>query len=327
MWVKYRTPSRNVSTRGVALLVGKFIYPGTRCRVHLVSVHNHTQVVEGVVVHCRYLPETATVHEVGIKFDHLIDVEMFHRGATRFRVLFADDDSAVHKLVQRLLKDMNVELTFATNGSEAVEKAQHNVYDVILMDVEMPEMDGATAVSKLREQGYMRPVVAVTAHTDDKSKQKCIQSGFNFVLNKPLTHEALHNAIVSQRENPIISSLLHDRNLAEVIDAFVAELPDRVRDLECAFAQNDRDTLEKVARRLKGEAGAYGFEVITDAAGELENEIRAGKDFSDLRDKLNNVVRLALAARPVSLQCADPKADASENEEHTADEAKVTASA
>jgi len=308
-WVKCRTPTRNISVHGVGLLVGKFVYPGTRCRVHLVSVHDQKQVCEGTVVFCRYLTETATVHEVGVRFDVPIDVEMFHPGAARFRILLVDDDPCVHRLVKKLLSRMNVELVSAMDGNEALAQAEEHLFDVILMDMDMPEMDGLTALKKLREAGYMRPVIAATAHTDEKTRKECMQAGFNLVLAKPFTREALQQAIVSQRDDPIVSTLLHEPEMAEVIDAFVADLPDRVRELEGAFAKKDMQRLEAAARRLKGEAGGYGFQVITDAAAKVEQLITEKKDPSELRDALNRLTRLCLAARPVNLQVREQEGE------------------
>ena len=84
-----------------------------------------------------------------------------------------------------------IELTFAESGQEALEKASARKYDLILMDIQMPGMDGHETTEELRRRGFRAPIIAFTAHAIKSEHDKCRQSGCNGVLTKPLTGSVL----------------------------------------------------------------------------------------------------------------------------------------
>ncbi len=102
------------------------------------------------------------------------------------RVLVAEDAADNRFLIDRLLKLAGAEVSMAVNGREAVEKAESGTYDVVLMDLQMPEMDGYEATSTLRSHGYLKPILALTAHALKDEKQRCLESGFDGHLSKPI---------------------------------------------------------------------------------------------------------------------------------------------
>jgi PAS domain S-box-containing protein len=102
-------------------------------------------------------------------------------------VLLVDDSIDNQKLIAKFLKSVGAEVDAATNGVQGVEKALNGKYDVVLMDIQMPLMDGIEATRKLREQGYGRPIIALTAHALSDERTKCLKSGFSDYLSKPVT--------------------------------------------------------------------------------------------------------------------------------------------
>ncbi len=92
----------------------------------------------------------------------------------------------------------NVDL--ACNGIEAIEKAMTKHYDVILMDIQMPQLDGLEATKTLRYRGYTRPIFALTAHAMKEDKEKSILAGCDGHLSKPIKREVLVSAIEQYRE-------------------------------------------------------------------------------------------------------------------------------
>lgn len=310
-WEAYSLPSRDISDRGMGLLAGQFVYPGTQCVIQLVSIYNHTQAVQGKVAHCRYIRGTTGIHQVGIRFNQPIDVAMFHREACHSRILVVDEDEMIRNVVQRFLRGTNIEPVCVTSAAAGVEAAQHLKYDVVLMDLDLSDMDGFSAVRALRNSGYFRPVVAFTLHTEPPMQAKLLEAGFNDWVVKPFTRDSLIATIRTLKDEPLVTSLIHDRSLHDLIDAFVASLEARVKELEVAYCDKRFDAVQKEVRRLKGEAGTYGFEVITSAAADVEQCLAAGeRDLQAVRSKLSQLSRLCLAARPVS--CLVRGDDASE---------------
>jgi signal transduction histidine kinase/ActR/RegA family two-component response regulator len=117
----------------------------------------------------------------------------------RGRVLLADDAPDNRKLMQRLLERAGLEVETAENGRVAVDKAlaatNGHAFDVVLMDMQMPEMDGYQAASALRARHYPSPIVALTAHASDADRQKCLAAGCTEYLAKPFDLNDLLNLV------------------------------------------------------------------------------------------------------------------------------------
>jgi len=111
------------------------------------------------------------------------------------RVLLAEDNRVNQHLATRLLENMGHHVTLARNGRQAVEAHRRDAFDLILMDVQMPDMDGleATALIRQAEQGTGRrvPIVALTAHAMQGDREKCLAAGMDAYVSKPLDPQSL----------------------------------------------------------------------------------------------------------------------------------------
>ncbi len=107
------------------------------------------------------------------------------------KVLVVDDAADNRTLIVHYISRMGYESDIASTGREALEKATHGSFDLILMDLQMPEMDGFEALNRLKEIGYQRPVVALTAHAMKGDREKCLKAGFDGYLAKPIDRESL----------------------------------------------------------------------------------------------------------------------------------------
>ncbi|WP_374075929.1 PAS domain S-box protein [Bdellovibrio bacteriovorus] len=114
-------------------------------------------------------------------------------------VLIVDDAADNRDLFRRYLRKLGVSeevIEMAQNGLEAVDKASAKTYTLILMDIQMPQMDGFQALSELRKKSYKGHVVALTAHAMKGDEEKCLAAGFDGYLQKPLSREALREVLI-----------------------------------------------------------------------------------------------------------------------------------
>jgi len=109
----------------------------------------------------------------------------------QLKILLVDDSIDNQVLIKKILMLAGAKVETANNGKEAVEKALHDDFGVILMDLQMPEMDGYEATKLLRSKGFNKPIIALTAHAMASDRQRSLQSGFNNHLTKPIDNAEL----------------------------------------------------------------------------------------------------------------------------------------
>ena len=110
-------------------------------------------------------------------------------------VLLAEDNPDNEELVRTYLTSCEAKVTSVSNGGEAVELALKENFDVILMDVQMPVLDGLQATERLRSRGYLKPIIALTAHAMIEERTRCLQAGCNDFLTKPIDAKKLIHTV------------------------------------------------------------------------------------------------------------------------------------
>ena len=118
-------------------------------------------------------------------------------------VLVAEDGPDNQRLIRTLLSKAGAEVTIVEDGVAAVEAAKDGCFDVILMDLQMPRMDGYEATRALRASGYSRPILALTAHAMLTDRERCLAAGFNDHLTKPINAEALRSKVSQWANTPV----------------------------------------------------------------------------------------------------------------------------
>lgn len=111
------------------------------------------------------------------------------------RVLVAEDAPDSQILVKVMLEKIGLSVQVVGDGRQAIEAAKEEAYDLILMDMQMPVMDGVTALQKLREKGFRMPVIALTANTQSEDKALCFKAGFDDFVGKPIRRRMLYQVL------------------------------------------------------------------------------------------------------------------------------------
>jgi CheY-like chemotaxis protein len=124
-----------------------------------------------------------------------------------FNILVAEDNPVNQKIAQRMLKHLGYPVDIAANGLEALQALEHKFYNIILMDIQMPEMDGLEATKIIRQRLSVEEqprIIAVTAHALDYSREMCIDAGMDDYIAKPVQKDEL--AKVLSRNRPSYDS-------------------------------------------------------------------------------------------------------------------------
>lgn len=261
---------RNLAPSGMNFVYNGFLHQGTKCEVQLTTIENAWQMVKGQVHRCRLISDQ--LHDVGVQFVGSVDPARFVPVKVSGRILLAEDDPALSRMTTFLLQKAGAETVVVEDGQAAVDKATSETFDVILMDVEMPVMDGLAATKVLREQGLGTPIVALTTRAGDEARQECIAAGCTDTLVKPAQrHELLQKVLAQLNGQPMLhSNLASDPEMEDLIAAFVEGLPKMLSASREQVNAKCHDVLLKQMRDLRASAGAHGFDEIANAAGDVE---------------------------------------------------------
>jgi signal transduction histidine kinase/CheY-like chemotaxis protein len=224
------------------------------------------------------------------------------------RVLLAEDGRDNQILIKTFLVAAGATVEIVADGQLAVQEANAalaagNPYDVVLMDMQMPVLDGYSATSKLRQTGYRGPIVAITAHAMAGDRERCESAGCDDYLSKPVDRAQLAATVArfAGRTRPtgeaLMSTLADDADMTEIIREFVRDLPERSSAILRASQASDVEALTRLAHQLKGAAGGYGFPGITEAAAEVERALVGGLDRLTIASRAEALANLCRRAR------------------------------
>jgi PAS domain S-box-containing protein len=222
------------------------------------------------------------------------------------RVLVVDDGDTNRELLSLVLQDAGLQVEGAENGAVGLNKALQDAFDVILMDIQMPVMDGYTATRQLRQHGLQTPIIALTAHAMKGFEQDILAAGCSRYLTKPIDIDSLIQTLAeflggqpaesdaaeagparsaadrtSHREpvpaGPLLVSRLSTQNprIRAIIEKFIERLDAQLGAMTRAWNNRDFDELANLAHWLKGAGGTVGFDAFTEPATNLEQRAKA----------------------------------------------------
>jgi signal transduction histidine kinase/CheY-like chemotaxis protein len=197
-------------------------------------------------------------------------------------LLLAEDGLDNQRLLSAILKQAGLGVTVVDNGRDAVETALARDFDLVLMDIQMPVLDGVAATQILRDAGYAGPIVALTANVMEADVQRYREIGCTDVLAKPVERERFYEVIAAQLQSGTARNKLVDgdafaHEMVRLTAAFSAGLPDQIDAIRGALMRADWDALRSLIHTLKGSAGSYGLHHLTELSRQIEGEIGAGR--------------------------------------------------
>ena len=194
------------------------------------------------------------------------------------RLLVADDSEDNRFLVDAYLKGIPCSIDNAGNGLEAVELFKQKRYDLVLMDGEMPIMDGYAATREIRRfekectvPREATPILAFTAHAQEDMTARALEAGCVGVLTKPIRRVTLLEALATYRRNAPTAEPEHntarirvqvDPDLRDVIPAYLEKRRADIVSYEKALAAGDLDCIRAIAHKMKGTGAGYGFPLL-----------------------------------------------------------------
>jgi CheY-like chemotaxis protein len=240
------------------------------------------------------------------------------RGPKSLRILLAEDNLFNRKLAVALLEKRRHRVVVVGDGREALSALEEQPFDLVLMDVQMPEMDGFQATAAIRERerasGGHVPIVAMTAHAMKGDRERCLAAGMDGYVSKPIQPAKLFEAIHAlfpatgdvERAEPgstteldstaayrdsgdrpvnVADELLarlggNRKRLAQLVDVFLEECPKLMARIRDAIDRGDAAGLQRAAHTLRGAVGALSEQGAFQAAGQLET-IGTGGDLTD----------------------------------------------
>jgi CheY-like chemotaxis protein/HPt (histidine-containing phosphotransfer) domain-containing protein len=226
------------------------------------------------------------------------------------RILLVEDNPVNQRVAQRLLQKLAADVTLANNGAEALERIAETTFDAVLMDCQMPVMDGFTATRRIRElerasgRGKRLPIIALTANVMSEDRENCIAAGMDAHLGKPIEPLQLIDCLGRYLKADIVRAEVDMGALRELtggdakferelVETFVSSGDQCLAEIVAALRISDYDTIGKRAHALKGASANIQAGGLAAAASNLESAARAnlGTEIDGLVQELTAKLR------------------------------------
>ena len=240
----------------------------------------------------------------------------------KISILAVDDNPSNLKLVSELLKDLNVEVTSVDSGESALEVCEHNRFSLILMDIQMPGLDGFETTRELRsrENGDERtPVVALTAHAIEEEKSKLLLAGMDDFLSKPVGERELVEVISRWTKQDISIPMMHEMEPSQItsnpstnssvvdittslklakgkadlakdmLNMLLGSLEEDKKNINLSITDENFDRLQEIVHKLHGGCCYCGVPTLLSISAKLDKKLK-NKDYSDLESDIKSLI-------------------------------------
>ncbi len=272
------TVTRNFGGTGLGLVISKKLMQQMQGDIRVESVKGVGSCFE-ITMNC----DTQHLSLVD-SYEHQLPVpqavpDSFHGG--KLKILVAEDNTDNQLLVSVLLNKMNADYVMVANGHQAVEQLLNDEFDLVFMDMQMPEMGGEEATLLIRHAGIDVPIIALTANVMREDHRRYLLAGCQDLLAKPIVQKDFY-AMIKQythqertAEEELALRLEQDPAIIALKRDFAEKLPLLIAELQQYQRTADLAKLQYEAHSLKGCAGSMGFPEITQLAAELEMSARS----------------------------------------------------
>jgi PAS domain S-box-containing protein len=205
-------------------------------------------------------------------------------------ILLVEDNPDNQQLISMYVNRTGAELDIVENGQDGLDKALKKEYDLVLMDMQMPVLDGLEAIRLLRKKGYKKPIISLTANAMTSNREKCLSAGANDYLVKPINlvnfYEVLNTYLTETQEIPEQEGNITDDvqkksldfynspSYLDIVERFKQKLPQMVAELSEAVQTQNWDLVQSKSHDLKGLGGTLGLHEITDVAGRMNIQVK-----------------------------------------------------
>ena len=212
------------------------------------------------------------------------------------RLLLAEDNPDNQAMFAHHLRKAGADVVLVGDGQAACDAVAgaDPPFDLILLDMQMPVLDGYAAASRLRHDGFKGPIIALTAHAMEEDRAKCVAAGCTDHLAKPIKRDVLIAAVARYLTGALQAEEAGDPKIQQLLGKFLRRLPEQVSRLRSSLAESRLLELDTLLHDLKGSGGTFGFSTITEAALRVESARAAGAEpaeISRLIDELVGVIR------------------------------------
>ena len=242
-------------------------------------------------------------------------IEVSKKPATDLKkknILVVDDNLINREVASEILKNAGCKVEIAISGEEAIEKAQNQRFDIILMDIQMPGMDGIKASNEIRKLNleHMPKIIAMTAYAMKEDESKFINLGMDDYLPKPIRAKSLIEKVLDHTSEDLLDDTSNGNLSFEIINLkvieqlkkyggedildsvyneFNDETKPQLEECKLALANKNWDEMKKILHTLKGTSGTLGIDKVANSALELETKIKEN-DFEDFETNLLNLI-------------------------------------
>lgn len=280
--------------------------------LHKGTIHVESEKNKGSNFYC-FLPYSLT--ESNIHSQDLIRHTLQTSLLKNKKILLVEDNEINQKLTSTILGQEGSIVTIADNGEVALKLLQNIDYDLILMDIQMPVMDGITSTIKIRKELHIdTPIIAMTANVIAGEKKVCLSSGMNDYISKPFNSTDLVNRINRQLANPNenkvksgnaingkhkettietlnVMSSTNQNFVKEMMELFMEQCPADIEKINSLIKHVDYRGLGALAHRLQTSLSLMGFSSNTvNRLKQIENLCNTEQKFSEIRDLANEVI-------------------------------------